>query len=104
MEGDDTHQLDYGRFDIRYRDEDDLRAGRIDGVVELNGVTGEPTALYDPSRPPLWASRLLFGQWRSLYELGAARRDAGSRPMTVPQILRALREHYRDRPGSALAD
>lgn len=104
MEGDDTHQLDYGRFDIRYRDEDDLRAGRIDGVVELNGVTGEPTALYDPSRSPLWAYRLLFGQWRSLYELGAARRDAGSRPMTVPQILRALREHYRDRPGSALAD
>src|SRR5690606_6667813 len=46
--------FDLGRFDLRYEREEDLRAGRF-RVVELNGVTSEPTGMYDPRRGPAFA-------------------------------------------------
>ena len=47
MSGQD--QLRYGRFDVRAASYDDIRAGRDLAVVEMNGLSSEPTALYDPS-------------------------------------------------------
>lgn len=103
-DGDPARALDFGRFDLRYESAEALRRGEGFAVVELNGTTGESTNLYDPQRGLLWAYRVLFGQWRLLYEIGAARRDAGARPLTKRELLRAIRAHYRDRRGSALAD
>jgi hypothetical protein len=48
--------------------------------------------------------RVLAGQWRLMYELGAARRAQGARPMTLLAILRGARAYNRARTGSALAD
>jgi pimeloyl-ACP methyl ester carboxylesterase len=104
-DGDDTQLLDYGRFDIRFRSEAALMAGDLDGgIVELNGTTGEPTALYDPDRSLLWAYRLLFGQWRRIFELGALRRAQGVRPMRVREAVAQAWRYYRGRPGSAVSD
>ncbi|MCC6677721.1 MAG: alpha/beta fold hydrolase [Phycisphaerales bacterium] len=102
--GDPSAALDFGRFDLRYESAEALGRGEGFAVVELNGATGESTNLYDPRRGLLWSYRVLFGQWRLLYELGAARRDAGARPMSRRELLRAVRSHYRERRGSALAD
>lgn len=95
--------LDYGRFDVRYESEAALGAGRFT-IVELNGATGEPTSMYDPDKGLAWALGLLAGQWRLLYELGAERRRAGSRPMRAVEILGACLAHLRERSGEALAD
>lgn len=96
--------LDYGRFDIRYERDDLLRDGRHFAVVELNGATSEPTSMYDPSRSPLFAYRVLFGLWARIYELGALRRDAGVRPISLGRVIQLARAHARERTGSALAD
>ncbi|CAG1007963.1 Pimeloyl-[acyl-carrier protein] methyl ester esterase [Phycisphaerales bacterium] len=96
--------LDVGRFDIRYESDAALRRGEGFQIVELNGVTGESTNLYDPSKSLRWAYRVLFGQWRLLFELGAWRRSQGARPMTPGGLWRAWREHGRARSGRALAD
>lgn len=96
--------FDFGRFDIRYTTDEDLRAGRGLAIVELNGAMSESTHLYDPRRSIFWAYGVLFAHWSLLYRVGAERRRAGARPMPLGEVLRAVRDHYRGRPGSVISD
>jgi pimeloyl-ACP methyl ester carboxylesterase len=96
--------FDFGRFDVRYESEESLKRGEGFGIVELNGITSEATNLYDPSRGPLWAYSVLFGQWRELYRLGAERRAMGVRPLSASEAIAYARSHFRERTGSTLAD
>lgn len=96
--------LDFGRFDARFESEDDLRAGRNFAIIELNGTMSESTNLYDPRRSVFWMYSVLFRQWRTMFALGAARRREGRRPMRLAELVGALRDHFRGRPGSAVAD
>lgn len=96
--------FDFGRFDLRYDDEGALRRGEGFAIVELNGAMSESTNLYDPGRPIWWTYGVLFRQWRRMYELGAERRARGVRPMTFAELHRALRDHFKGRPGSTIAD
>jgi hypothetical protein len=95
--------LDFGRFDLRYASEEALSSGDFT-IIELNGTTGESTNLYDPKKSIFWAYRVLMGQWRLLFELGAARRSRGARPMTIGQVLKAIGAYYSSRRGPALSD
>lgn len=87
--------IDFGRFDIRFPTEDDLMEGVGLGIVEFNGSTSEATNIYDPNRSTRWAYGVLFGQWRRLYALGAARRAAGVRPMGPLALVRMLVAYAR---------
>ncbi len=93
-----------GRFDVRYADPAEFRAGRGFAIVELNGATSESTNLYDPSWP-LWRAYLtLMRQWALLFRTGAANRARGHEPVSVRELVRLVRAHYRDRQFEALAD
>lgn len=97
--------LDIGRFDLRYTNDDDLRAGRGFAIVELNGLTGEPTNIYDPQRGLGWALDTLFGQWREAYRLGAERRARGHGPtLGIRRTLALRREHVASLDGPTVAD
>src|SRR5690606_37165826 len=96
--------LDFGRFVLRYTSDEELRAGRGFKIIEPNGSMSESTNLYDPRRSVWWAYGVLFRQWATLFRIGAARRLAGVRPMTVRELMMAVRDHYRGRPGSSVAD
>lgn len=96
--------FDFGRFDIRYESDDALARGEGFGIVELNGTSSEATSLYDPAKGPLFAYRLLFGQWGRLFRLGAARGRLGSPGLTWSQVWREMRDHYTDRPGDPVSD
>jgi membrane protein DedA with SNARE-associated domain len=93
-----------GRFDVRYSDLDAFKAGRDLSIVELNGATSESTNLYDPSWSLLAAYRTLFRQWALLYAIGAANRDRGYSPTTIRDLIRLLRDYYRERRIDPLAD
>jgi pimeloyl-ACP methyl ester carboxylesterase len=82
--------FDFGRFDVRSESEESLKGATDLAVIELNGVTSEATGYYDPSWSALRALRLLARQWSIAFELGAARRAAGSEPMGVLALLRAV--------------
>jgi hypothetical protein len=97
-------ELDIGRFDLRYESDVLLRRGEGFGIVEFNGTAGESTNIYDPDRSVLWTYRVLYGQWKLLYELGAQRRRAGVQPLRVWELLRQIRGHFADRRGSPIAD
>ncbi|QJW93060.1 VTT domain-containing protein [Frigoriglobus tundricola] len=93
-----------GRFDVRYADPNEFRAGRGFAIVELNGATSESTNLYDPSWSLWRAYRTLFRQWELLFRIGAANRALGHAPIRVRELFRVIRSHYRDRAVTALAD
>jgi membrane protein DedA with SNARE-associated domain len=93
-----------GRFDVRYSDVEEFKAGRGLAVVELNGATSESTNLYDPSWSLPRAYRTLFRQWELLYRIGAANRRRGHEPAAVRTLLRCVFDYYRGRRIDPLAD
>ncbi len=94
----------FGRFDVRYSDADELRAGRGLAIVELNGVTSESTNIYDPAWSLLRAYRVLMRQWAILFAIGDRNRRMGHRPSRLSDVLSDVRAFYRDRRVSPLSD
>jgi membrane protein DedA with SNARE-associated domain len=83
----------FGRFDIRYNDERDFRAGRKFKIVELNGASSEATNIYDARNSLRSAYRTLFQQWRLAFEIGAANRANGQATSSLQILWREWR-HY----------
>ncbi len=94
----------FGRFDVRYSDEEAFMAGEGFGVIELNGVTSEATGIYDPDRSLFSAYRTLFRQWELCFRIGAENIARGHRPTPVFALLRSIRAYYRDRSFGTLSD
>lgn len=94
----------FGRFDVRYGDPDEFRAGLGFRIVELNGVTSESTNLYDPAWSLLRAYRVLFEQWAILYRIGAENRRRGVPASSLARVLADARAYYRERRADLRAD
>jgi pimeloyl-ACP methyl ester carboxylesterase len=75
----------FGRFDVRAASCEALARGEFT-VIELNGVTSEPTHIYDPAVTLVEAYRALFEQWSIAFEIGAANARAGA-PVTSARTL-----------------
>jgi len=83
----------FGRYDIRTSSVAEFRQGRSFKVVELNGATAEATSIYDP-RNGLWgAYRILFTQWRRLFEVGRANMENGASPTSWGELWDLFRRH-----------
>ncbi len=85
-----TEGLCFGRLDVKCPSEDDFREGRNLTVLEFNGVTSEPTHIYDPAHSLAYAYRTLFAQWRRAFRMAARNREAGHRPWSKRRTLRLL--------------
>ena len=86
-----------GRFDVRYGSVTRFKAGDDLAIVELNGVTAEPTDVYDPARSLVSAYRALFEQWRLVFEIGAANRRRGHAGTGPARLARLALAHVLDR-------
>ena len=80
----------FGRFDLRAVSLHDFQAGRF-SVLELNGVSAEATHIYDPAVSVWEAYRTIFHQWRLAFEIGAANRALGARPLTLAELVGIVR-------------
>ncbi|GMW02052.1 MAG: hypothetical protein AMXMBFR84_31880 [Candidatus Hydrogenedentota bacterium] len=85
----------FGRFDIRYRSLDAFLQGRDGCIVEINGAGAEATHIWDPAMRLSEAYRTLFRQFELLFEIGAANRRMGHRPLSVVQVLRDWRYYMK---------
>jgi hypothetical protein len=84
----------YGRFDVRARDASSLESGEFT-ILELNGVTSEPTHIYDP-RTAFWQGvRTLSQYWTLAFEIGAAHRRAGARTWSLTDLVALALAHRR---------
>ncbi|MBX9736261.1 MAG: hypothetical protein K2X32_04990 [Phycisphaerales bacterium] len=95
----DSAGIEFGRFDLRYADDEELRRGRGFAVVEFNGVFAENTSIYDPNCAFWSGQRTLREQWKLACEIGARRVRAGARATGPIELLRMVWAHRR-RPGA----
>ncbi|HEX5221023.1 MAG TPA: VTT domain-containing protein [Verrucomicrobiae bacterium] len=84
-----------GRYDVRFANEADLRAGKNFQIIELNGAASEATNIYDSSNSLWSAYRTLFRQWDLVFAIGAANRARGIMPTKVAPVWKAWRNYTR---------
>ena len=90
----------FGRFDLRYADETELKSGRGFQIIELNGLLSESTNIYDPATSFLDAQRILRHQWRLAYAIGAQNRQTlpPPGPAAVIAAIRSWKRTVNARP------
>jgi hypothetical protein len=84
-----------GRYDIRYANQEDLRAGMNFQIIELNGAASEATSIYDARNSIFAAYRTLFRQWDLVFAIGAANRARGCAPTRFKLLWQTWREYGR---------
>jgi pimeloyl-ACP methyl ester carboxylesterase/membrane protein DedA with SNARE-associated domain len=101
---DQGRRFDFGRFDLRFTTEEELKRGEGFVAIELNGSSSESTNLYDPSKNMWWALGVLRRQWARLFALGAARRREGVRPVGMVELVRMSRAAMKALVGPRVSD
>jgi hypothetical protein len=91
----------FGRFDIRTPCVDRLQQGEGFQIIELNGVAAEATHIYDPAVSITAAYRALYTQWRIAFEIGAANRRRGARPMRLAEFVTVIASWATRTPNAA---
>jgi hypothetical protein len=92
-----------GRFDIKYRSVEAFRAGRDFAIIELNGVTAEPTSIYHPDAT-IWAAwRMMCRPWSMVFAIGAASRR-GARVSSLARLAALARIHMTTRIAYQVSD
>ncbi|WP_299397630.1 hypothetical protein [Pelagibius sp.] len=77
----------FGRFDVRFESVEALRRGEGFQIMEVNGASAEALHIWDPDQSLTETYRVLFDQFRLLYEIGACNRDRGHRPIGLAAFL-----------------
>ncbi|MFK7840421.1 MAG: D-alanine--D-alanine ligase [Bdellovibrionales bacterium] len=77
----------FGRFDIRLNDYKDLETLENIKIVEVNGAGAEATHIWDPKTSIWTAYKVLMKQYRIMFEIGAANKKRGFKPMPLKMLL-----------------
>ena len=85
----------FGSFDIQFSDLDRFLRGEDMTIIEINGASAEGTHIWDRTIGIRDAYRSLFIQFRTLFEIGAANRTRGYKPLGVVRMLRDATAYRR---------
>jgi len=88
-------EFHFGRFDVRFDDPDALRAGHGFSIMEVNGAGSEAIHAWDPNVGLLAGLRMVFAKQRLLFEIGAANRRRGMRPIGLRELARLNADQNR---------
>ena len=78
----------FGRFDVRFRELEDLKRGKDFTIIEYNGASSEPTHVWDRRTSVIATYRALLDHCRMAFAVGAENRKRGAKPMSLREILR----------------
>lgn len=84
-------EFHFGRFDVRFEDFAQVQRGEGLTILEVNGAKAESTHIWDRRTGLLQAWRDLMRQTRWLFEIGAANRARGFKPMSLAAFMRDYR-------------
>ena len=87
----------YGRFDLKVKSLDDLYEGKNIKIMELNGVSSDPTHIFDPNSYLLKAYKDLASHWKIIYLISKKNRDNGIKPVTFSVLYKTISNHFRSR-------
>jgi membrane protein DedA with SNARE-associated domain len=88
-------EFHFGRFDVRFGGVEQFEAGRDFVIIEINGAGAEAIQVWDPEYRLGEVYRVLFRQQSLLFEVAAANRARGYRPMRAHELVRLQRRQYR---------
>jgi|TARA_B110000037_G_scaffold219972_1_gene286409 membrane protein DedA with SNARE-associated domain/pimeloyl-ACP methyl ester carboxylesterase len=77
----------YGRFDFKAPSEVALRAGQGLKMIELNGLTSEPTHIYAPGASLFTGWKTLMIHWHIAIRIGMQNERAGMKPSAVKDFI-----------------
>ena len=80
-------EFHFGRFDVRFDSARDLQAGHGFSIMEVNGAGSEAIHAWDPSIGLVAGLRMIFAKQRLLFEIGAANRKRGIRPIGLRKLI-----------------
>jgi hypothetical protein len=86
----------FGRFDVRAPSIDAFTRGEF-SILELNGVTSEPTHIYDPSCRLFEAYRTVAATWSLAFLVGRDHANAGARVWSLRELVALYAAHRRFR-------
>ncbi|HEU5293902.1 MAG TPA: hypothetical protein VFU71_03840 [Burkholderiaceae bacterium] len=84
-------EFHFGRFDVRFETFASVQRGEGFTILEINGAGAESTHIWDRHTGLLQAWRDLMRQYRWLFEIGAANRARGFKPMHLADFVRDYR-------------
>ena len=84
----------YGRFDLKVKSIEDLYKGENIKIMELNGVSSDPTHIFDPDFTLVNAYRDLAAHWKIIYEISKVNCKNGTKPVSVKELLKKMKEHF----------
>ena len=84
-------EFHFGRFDVRFAHIDSFQAGRDFKIVEVNGGGAEAIHMWDPDASLFDGYRDLFAQQALLFDIAAANRARGYRPLALGELVRYQR-------------
>jgi membrane protein DedA with SNARE-associated domain len=93
-----------GRYDIRFSNEEELRAGKNFQIIELNGAASEATSIYDSRNSIFTAYRTLFRQWDLVFAIGAVNRKRGCELTKLSRVWQTWRDYSRISTAYPVAD
>ncbi|MDQ8203270.1 VTT domain-containing protein [Pelagicoccus sp. SDUM812003] len=93
----------FGRYDLRVPSAEALRLGEGIRVIELNGLTSEPTHMYDPKHSAWHGWRCLIRTWRLIFEIAERNRKLGYKPDSVSSIVKLAAGYFRGVPSRDLS-
>ncbi len=87
----------FGRYDIRCKSIESLKQGKDFKILEINGVKAEPTHIYHPGASLLAAYKVLFKQWRIIYDLSMTNKKAGATFPSFTEGWKQVKAHFAHR-------
>lgn len=84
----DMGEFHFGRFDVRFSSVSALQRGEGFTIMEVNGAGSEAIQAWDPSIGLCKGLRIIFAKQRLLFEIGAANRRRGVRPIGLVALAR----------------
>lgn len=83
----------FGRLDIMYSNQEDLKAGKNFSIVELNGAGSEPTHIYDPAHSIFFAWKEIARHFKLLCHISIKNHQRGYRYLTVNEGMQMFKEN-----------
>ncbi|KPL14773.1 MAG: hypothetical protein AMS26_09510 [Bacteroides sp. SM23_62] len=93
----DIPGFDYGRFDIKVKDLEDLYRGKGISILELNGVNSEPAHIYDPDYRLLQAYRDITRHMKIIYRISRMNHKEGIPYASFSMFTVDLKNHLYPR-------
>ena len=87
--------IHYGRFDLKCKSIELLKAGKGFKILEFNGIASEPAHIYDPEYSTLQGYKDFFNHWKIIYQISKMQRAKGIESMKLQEAYESVVTYFK---------